>query len=106
MGIYADLKGKVAIVTGSGRAKGLGEAMAKRLAAEGCKVVVSDIGAARGAEIPESAIGTSAGIDAVVAEIRAAGGDAHGVACDVLEESQVERLVAAAKPKAPSGAVP
>ena len=93
MGIYADLEGKVAIVTGSGRAKGLGEAMVKRLAAEGCKVVVSDIGAARGAEIPESAIGTSAGIESVVAQIRAAGGEAIGVACDVLEESQVERLV-------------
>ena len=31
-----DLRGKVAIVTGAGRPKGLGEAMAKRLAAEGC----------------------------------------------------------------------
>ena len=42
--MYADLGGKVAIVTGSGRAKGLGEAMVMRLAAEGCKVVVSTSG--------------------------------------------------------------
>ena len=56
---YPDLKGKVAIVTGSGRAKGLGEAMVRRLAAEGCCVVVSDIGAPRGAQIPAEAIGSS-----------------------------------------------
>ena len=96
MGVYPDLEGKVAIVTGSGRAKGLGEAMVMRLAAEGCKVVVSDIGAPRGKEIPADAIGTSSGIDTVVAAIRAAGGEAMGVACDVLEEAQVEALVAAA----------
>jgi len=94
MAVYSDLEGKVAIVTGSGRAKGLGEAMVKRLASEGCRVVVSDIGAARGAEIPADAIGTSAGIDQVVSEIRAAGGEAIGIACDVLEESSVKALVA------------
>ncbi|MCU0758211.1 MAG: SDR family oxidoreductase [Steroidobacteraceae bacterium] len=93
MPTYPDLKGKVAIVTGSGRAKGLGEAMVKRLAAEGCRVVVSDIGAPRGAEIPADAIGTASGIDQVVAEIRAAGGEAIGIACDVLEETSVKALV-------------
>ena len=96
MGMYADLAGKVAIITGSGRPKGLGEAMAKRLAAEGCRVVVTDIGAARGPEIPTEAIGTSAGVEQIVAEIRAAGGEAIGVTCDVLEESQIEARVARA----------
>ena len=94
MGMYSDLAGKVAIVTGSGRAQGLGEAMVRRLAAEGCRVVVSDIGAARGSEIPVDAIGTDAGIVQVVADIRAAGGEAIGLACDVLEEAQVAALVA------------
>jgi meso-butanediol dehydrogenase/(S,S)-butanediol dehydrogenase/diacetyl reductase len=93
MPTYPDLKGKVAIVTGSGRAKGLGEAMVRRLAAEGCRVVVSDIGAPRGAEMPADAIGTASGIDEVVSGIRAAGGEALGIACDVLEESSVEALV-------------
>jgi meso-butanediol dehydrogenase/(S,S)-butanediol dehydrogenase/diacetyl reductase len=94
MSVYPDLRGKVAIVTGSGRPKGLGEAMVKRLAAEGCKVVVSDIGAARGAEMPESSIGSSKEMQQIVEEIRAAGGDAIGVVCDVLEEVQVAELVA------------
>jgi meso-butanediol dehydrogenase/(S,S)-butanediol dehydrogenase/diacetyl reductase len=92
--MYPDLAGKVAIVTGSGRRKGLGEAMVRRLAAEGCRVVVSDIGAARGAEIPASAIGSLSEMQQIVAEIRAAGGDAIGLTCDVLEERQVEALVA------------
>lgn len=96
MGMYADLKGKVAIVTGSGRPKGLGEAMARRLAAEGCRVVVSDIGAARGKEMPSEAIGSTSEMDQIVAGIRAAGGEATGVTCDVLEEAQVEALVARA----------
>lgn len=94
MSVYPDLRGKVAIVTGSGRPKGLGEAMVKRLAAEGCKVVVSDIGAGRGAEMPETAIGSTREMQQIVDEIRAAGGEAIGVVCDVLEEAQVADLVA------------
>ena len=92
--MYSELSGKVAIVTGSARPKGLGEAMVKRLAQEGCKVVVSDLGAARGKEMPADAIGSTAEIDAMVSQIRAEGGEAMGVACDVLEEAQVQALVA------------
>jgi meso-butanediol dehydrogenase/(S,S)-butanediol dehydrogenase/diacetyl reductase len=91
--MYPSLKGKVAIVTGSARPKGLGEAMVRRLAAEGCKVVVSDLGAARGAQLPASAIGSSAEIEQQVAAIRATGATAMGIACDVLDEVQVEALV-------------
>lgn len=94
MAVYGDLKGKVAIVTGSGRARGLGEAMVKRLAAEGCRVVVSDLGAPKGEAMPASAIGSSGEIEQVVADIRAAGGEAIGVACNVLEENEVANLVA------------
>ena len=94
MAMYKDLQGKVAIVTGSGRPKGLGEAMVKRLAAEGCKVVVSDLGAPKGAAMPASAIGSSAEMDQIVADIRGAGGEAIGIACNVLEEGEVEGLVA------------
>jgi meso-butanediol dehydrogenase/(S,S)-butanediol dehydrogenase/diacetyl reductase len=94
MGTYSDLRGKVAIVTGSGRPKGLGEAMVKRLAAEGCKVVVSDLGAPQGEAMPASAIGSTAEMEQIVSEIRHAGGEAVGLTCNVLVESEVEALVA------------
>jgi meso-butanediol dehydrogenase/(S,S)-butanediol dehydrogenase/diacetyl reductase len=93
MAMYPDLRGKVAIVTGSGRRRGLGEAMARRLASEGCRVVLSDIGSARGKEIPAHAIGSQSEMQRIVDEMRAEGGDAIGLTCDVLEEVQVEALV-------------
>ena len=96
MPMYPDLAGKVAIVTGAGRHKGLGEAMARRLAAEGCRVVVSDIGRARGEEMPDSAIGSRSELEEIAANIRDAGGEACALTCDVLEESEVESLVAGA----------
>jgi meso-butanediol dehydrogenase/(S,S)-butanediol dehydrogenase/diacetyl reductase len=92
--MYPDLAGKVAVVTGSGRRKGLGLAMIRRLATEGCKVVVSDIGAARGRELPAEAIGTASEMEEIVRELRAEGFAATGVICDVLEEASVAALVA------------
>ena len=47
MSVYQELAGKVAVITGAGRANGLGEAMAKRLASEGVRVVITDVGQAK-----------------------------------------------------------
>ncbi len=91
-----DLSGKVAIITGAGRARGLGEAMAKRLAAEGAKVAVSDLGVASGPHFDEANIGTSDELEAVAAAIRDAGGEALAVPCDVRDEAQVANLIAEA----------
>ena len=63
------LKGKVAVVTGAGGGIGRGEAML--LAEEGAKVVVNDLGTER-----DGTGTTSSPADAVVAEIKAAGGEA------------------------------
>ena len=51
------LEGKVALVTGAGRRKGLGEAICQRLASEGAKVVVTDLGVPA-ADLPPDRIGT------------------------------------------------
>ena len=64
-----DFKGQVAIVTGAGG--GIGRGIAMLLAQRGAKVVVNDYGGN-----PFGAGGNSAMADAVVAEIRKAGGEA------------------------------
>jgi 3-oxoacyl-[acyl-carrier protein] reductase len=68
---------QVVIVTGAG--SGFGEATAKRFAAEGARVVVSDI--------------NEEGAGRVVDEIRAIGGTAMSNRCNVAEEPDVESLV-------------
>jgi 3-oxoacyl-[acyl-carrier protein] reductase len=72
------LDGKVAIVTGGGR--GIGRATALALAQDGAAVVL----AAR----------TAAEIEAVAGEVRAAGGRALPIRCDVTDEGAVSALVA------------
>jgi len=88
--MYPELAGRVAVITGAGRRKGLGEAMARRLAAEGCKVVITDIGKPQGEHMPESAIGTTDEMQEIVAEINGDGGEAAAVSCNVLEPAEVE----------------
>jgi len=44
--IYKDLKGKTAIVTGSGKKTGIGYAIAEKLAACGCNIIIADLGKA------------------------------------------------------------
>ena len=90
--MYSDLAGKTACVTGAGRAGGIGAAIAKRLAEEGCNVVVSDIGSPRGEAMPEAAIGSTSELNDVVAEIKTAGGKAVAACCDVLNEDNVAAL--------------
>jgi 3-hydroxybutyrate dehydrogenase len=73
------LKDKVAYVTGA--ASGIGKAIALMYAAEGAKVAVADL--------------NLAAAEAVAAEIKAAGGQAIGVAVDVTSEEQVNASVEA-----------
>lgn len=72
--------GKRVVVTGAG--SGFGEAIAKRFASEGARVLVSDI--------------NESGMTRVQDEISSAGGEAISALCNVAEEAQVEAMVQSA----------
>ena len=87
------LEGKVALITGAGRRKGLGEAMAKAIANEGGSVVLSDIGSEQGSKFTKEHIGLNSEMLEIIDEIRDDGGKATGVACNVLNEDEIENAV-------------
>lgn len=89
------LKGKVAIVTGSGRMAGIGAGIAVGLASAGAKVVISDVPVA-GEHLPEDKIGNQQEIKEILAKIKSDGGEAIALPCDVRDEDHVEALVAGA----------
>lgn len=95
MSLYPELRGKVAVITGSGRKAGLGAAMALRLAEEGCRIVISDLGQAAGPNFPDHAIGATAEMEEMVAAVRALGSEAVAVPCDMRDAAAVQNLIAA-----------
>lgn len=74
------LQDKSVVITGA--ASGMGKAMALLFAQEGAKIVVADI--------------NGAAVDAVVAEIASAGGQAKGVVVNVSKEEDMSRMIDAA----------
>jgi NAD(P)-dependent dehydrogenase (short-subunit alcohol dehydrogenase family) len=88
-----NLNGKVAIVTGSGRRTGIGEAIVKRLATEGCHIVISDLGVAKGKEFSAEHIGATDEMESIAQDLRALGAEVITVVCDVREEESVENLI-------------
>ena len=77
---------KVAIITGAGG--GLGRSHALALAARGAKVVINDLGGS-----VDGSGGSSAAADAVVAEIKAMGGEAIANGSSVTDRAGVDLMV-------------
>jgi 3-oxoacyl-[acyl-carrier protein] reductase len=70
------LAGRVAVVTGAARERGIGRAICLRYAQEGARVAILDL--------------DEAGAGGVAAEITAAGGAAVGIGCDVTDLAACE----------------
>jgi NAD(P)-dependent dehydrogenase (short-subunit alcohol dehydrogenase family) len=71
-----DLHGKVAVVTGG--ASGIGNALARRFAAEGARIVIGDIEATA--------------LEHAVSELRESGAEVEGIVTDVTDPAQMQAL--------------
>lgn len=90
------LKGKVALVTGSGRKKGIGSVCARRLAEEGASVVVTDIDTSF-SDFPNYKVGAGGELESIAADIRALGVEVLPLFADVSEPESVQSLVKRAR---------
>ena len=82
-----NLQGKIALVTGAGGERGIGRAIALRLAQEGADVALNDIH-------PTSAPGSNwGGMAQVVDEIKALGRRSAGIAADIGDAAQVQAMI-------------
>ena len=80
------LEGQIALITGAGRAgKGIGRAIALRLAQEGAKIAIADF-------VPEAA-------DSVAREVRQMGGEALAVYGSVASPADAEKMAQSAVDK-------
>jgi meso-butanediol dehydrogenase/(S,S)-butanediol dehydrogenase/diacetyl reductase len=92
--MYPDLEGKVAIVTGAGRRKGLGEAIARKLAQDGTRLVLHDLGRTGDGMAPAHGVGTSNELAEVADDIRSIQPEIATFEGDMREEADVAALVA------------
>lgn len=92
MPVSRTLEGKTAVITGSGRRKGLGEAIARRLARDGANIVISDVGSPRDGATGAAHIGSTDEMEAIAAELREMGVNVSTCTCDVRRLQEVEAL--------------
>ncbi len=86
------LAGRTAVITGSGRKAGLGEAIALRLAEDGANIVLSDVGTSRDAATPDAMTGGNAEMAGIADAIRAKGVTVSTHPCDVRNRAEVQAL--------------
>ena len=87
------LDGKVALVTGAGRMRGIGRAAAIALAREGANVTVTGTGRDPQSYPPDEQAAGWKDVESVAQEIREQGRDALALTVDVTVASQVQAMV-------------
>jgi 3-oxoacyl-[acyl-carrier protein] reductase len=88
---------KVALVTGCGKQDGMGQAIARTLAADGVAVVVSDVVPTGVLNLRQERLGPKdsewRGVESLVKEIENDGGTASSVTGDIGDEGEARRMV-------------
>jgi NAD(P)-dependent dehydrogenase (short-subunit alcohol dehydrogenase family) len=95
--MYEDLNGKTAIVTGSGKKTGIGYAIAEKLAACGCNIIIADLGKA---PAPEESLksATSEEMKAIASELAGTHGvRTLAVAVDITDNDAIGAMVTTIK---------
>ena len=91
--IYKDLKGKTAIVTGAGKKTGIGYAIAEKLAASGCNIIIADLGKP---PVPGESLKSATGeeMEAIAAELaKTHGVRTLAVAVDITDNKAIGAMV-------------
>lgn len=97
--MYADLKGKTALVTGSGKRTGIGYAVAEKLAESGANVIIADLGCPtlEGIDVP---VGTSDEMNEIAGDLATRlGVQTLAVKVDVTNPGQIEKMIEKIKDK-------
>jgi 3-oxoacyl-[acyl-carrier protein] reductase len=84
---------RVALVTGCGKPDGMGQAIVRRLASEGFRVVASDVAPAGLVNAGQQSAAGWSGVDELVADVRSQGREAHAVLGDISVEDDARRMV-------------
>ena len=88
-----DLSGKIALITGAAGRRGIGRAIATRLASEGANVAVSDVSARIGTIRPDDQAVGWQGLKSVAAEIEEMGRETLALYADISDSAQVDDMV-------------
>src|SRR5690348_17164162 len=89
------IQDRVAIVTGCGRERGIGRAIAMRLAHDGAHIVAGEFGRAF-KEYPDAKFGQMEELESLAAEVRKLGRKCLPVKVDVTNEEEVQAMTEAA----------
>lgn len=86
-------EGKAAVVTGAGRAGGIGEAIARRVTSEGGRVAVLDLCRDK-PEVPRESFGSFQSLQSVADSLGEVGEKGLAVRCDVTDEDEIASAMA------------